>query len=80
MSAKSKNPYDVLVWLKKVVDSCTTVEHCDSACNLIENFKSQYSHFDNWSLYNQATRLRQVAFNKSLDLIEERMKSKSKEQ
>jgi hypothetical protein len=48
MAAASDNVYDILVWIKKVIDSTTTIEQFQNADQLIELFDKKY---DNWTLY-----------------------------
>jgi hypothetical protein len=44
MGAKSKNKYDVYVWIKdKVIPSCKNNKQCDSTRNLIWNFEKTYN-------------------------------------
>lgn len=44
MAAKSKNKYDVYVWIKdKVIPSCKTYKQCDSVHRLIWNFEKIYN-------------------------------------
>lgn len=43
MAACSKKKEDVMMWLQKVVESCTTSEHFESALKLIWQFESSYN-------------------------------------
>ena len=48
MAAISDNKYDVYNWIEKVIDSCKTLDHTNSAERLIGRFKIQIS---DWNLY-----------------------------
>lgn len=39
MSAKSRHHGDVRTWIEDVINSCTSIEHCDSATKLIQLFE-----------------------------------------
>jgi hypothetical protein len=52
MAAASDNVYDILVWIKKVIDSTTTIEQFQNADELIELFDKKYG---NWTLYKDLT-------------------------
>jgi hypothetical protein len=42
MAAISDNKYDVYNWIEKVIDSCTTYFHYNSAHRLVTNFYDVY--------------------------------------
>ena len=46
MAAISDNIYDIFSWISKVIDSCTTLDHINSAERLVERFKVQSRDID----------------------------------
>jgi hypothetical protein len=50
MAALTDNKYDVYKWVKKVIDSCKTLDHINSAERLVERFKIQSI---DWYLYRK---------------------------
>jgi len=42
MAGVSDNKYDVYNWIEKVIDSCTTYFHYNSANRLVSNFYNVY--------------------------------------
>lgn len=39
MAAKSSHHGDVRLWIEDVINSCTSIEHCDSTTKLIQLFE-----------------------------------------
>lgn len=42
MAAASKNYFDVLEWMKKVIQSCKTIDQASSARRLLTLFRRKY--------------------------------------
>ena len=54
MAAISDNIYDIFSWISKVIDSCTTLDHINSAERLVERFKVQSRDIDlHFKLYHK---------------------------
>tara|TARA_R110000868_G_scaffold83946_6_gene236965 strand:- start:149 stop:355 length:207 start_codon:yes stop_codon:yes gene_type:complete len=54
MAAISDNKYDVYKWIIKVIDSCETLDHINSAERLVERFKVQSRDIDlHFTLYHK---------------------------
>lgn len=51
MAAKSRNKYDVAVWVRSVIESCETMDQLTNACSLFANFKAMYPESENEALY-----------------------------
>lgn len=51
MAAKSKNKYDVAVWVRSVIESCKTMDQLENACSLFANFNAMYPATENEALY-----------------------------
>ena len=59
---------DTCLWIEKVIDSCSTLEHYVSAYKLIDNFEKLYSAKDKTNKYKyhrMAESLRMSVVNKS---------------
>lgn len=46
MSAKSTNLNDINDWIVDVINSCKTIEHCESTRNLIKNYGKKGNPLD----------------------------------
>ena len=54
MAAISDNIYDIFSWVSKVIDSCKTLDHINSAERLVERFKVQSRDIDlHFKLYHK---------------------------
>lgn len=46
MAATSNNKYDTYHWVKKVINTCTTYFHFNSAHRLVTNFYNMYGDIE----------------------------------
>lgn len=68
MAAKSRNKYDVAMWVKSVIESCKTTDQLLNASALSNNFKEMYPGKENSALHDAVTEAWRRAM-KRLDLI-----------
>ena len=69
MAATSNHPGDVAMWIEKVIDSCQTSGHENTAWKLIDNFQKKY--YD----YSQIKKLRIRLDEKIFERLENRLNS-----
>lgn len=58
MSAKSKHYGDVIIWIEKVIDSCTHPLQEITARHLIQNFEKLYYEVDKSFSFELSSKLR----------------------
>jgi len=74
MPANSKHPGDILLWLEKVIDSCTTAIQTNACRKMIRLFDNLIGNDELMAW--EVRRLRQVLDDKWEKLIIEEIKSK----
>ena len=73
MKYKLHNKYDVFTKVKKVIESCNTIEQLKVASSMLNNFELYYDEDDHYLLNT----LKSVRFKKRSELVEKLLKKNS---